>query len=199
MRDFWESDRPREQMTPEQLTARVEGWKRTDQERAAAKEAAEQRRVETYRESLRGEPPKLGEGGLLDARMRIEDRTAEGDFKKITRGVWYSSEPGWGHIESGEKRKGQPDELAVKAKELIEERTPFEKLSIAGDVEMKLAARMVRDEVPLMTVVINRRVCEGPRSCDTLLEDVLPIGYKLRVYQGDDTMKLYEGKWEGTG
>lgn len=185
-----------ESTTPEQGRAQSEARKVADEKGDADEAAAREQYVENYRKSLGGEPLKLGSGGLLDARTRIEDRSPEGDFQKITRGVWYSSEPGWGDIESGARDKGQPDELAVKAKELIEERTPFKKLSIAADVEMKLAARMVAEEIPLMTVVINRQVCKGPWSCDTLLEKVLPVGYKLRVYQDDGTMKLYEGKWE---
>lgn len=62
-------------------------------------------------------------------------------------------------------------------------------------VEMKLAARMVRDNVPYMTVVINRPVCTGIFSCDRLLPRVLPEGYKLRVYDSETGPgKLYEGQ-----
>jgi hypothetical protein len=50
-----------------------------------------------------------------------------------------------------------------------------------------------------MKVVINRQVCTGDRSCDSLLRDVLPADYRIRVYEdGGQTIKLYEGKWEGT-
>lgn len=152
------------------------------------------------------QPIELDKKARAADQAQIADRSPEGEgFQKITRGVWYSSEPGWGDIESGGKNPDRtPDELAVKADELLLERVPQRKmfgvLDAKDHVEMKLAARMVRDEIELMTVVINRPVCTGPLSCDALVKKVLPVGYKLRVYEpGDGPSKLIEGTWEGTG
>lgn len=173
-------------------------WQAAEEARAAAKAEAEQRRMERYRESLGGEPRELNDGALLDARMLIERRTPDGsDFSKITRGVWYSDEPDWGHVESGRIEHGRQDELAEKAAALLADRG-YRRTSLDAHVEVKLAARMVHDDIKLMTVVINRPVCQGPLSCDALLEHVLPVGYRLRVYEGgSNTMKLYEGRYEG--
>lgn len=168
--------------------------------RAAAKLEAEQRHRDNFREALGGEPLKLGENAQLDARMLIERRSASeagtGDVQTIARGVWYSSEPGdWGHTESGRwNPDGTPDELSGQVVDKLRALGAPDGLAIDAHVETKLAARMARDNIPYMTVVINRPVCIGRLSCDRLLPMLLPEGAMLRVYEPDGTMRLYKGQ-----
>ncbi|SDJ38854.1 SCP1.201-like deaminase [Actinokineospora alba] len=49
-------------------------------------------------------------------------------------------------------------------------------------VEIKLAARMVRESRRHMEVVINNRPCPGRFGCDVLLPAILPEGYSMTVH-----------------
>lgn len=129
---------------------------------------------------------------LLDAHMLLERRSLASDdpaVRRKTRGVFYDDTGGWGVVDSGR------DEDSGKVRELLESRgLAPPALAIENDVESKLAARMIRDGVKDMTVVINQHVCVGPLSCDTLLPKMLPAGYTLRVYEHDNTERLYRGQ-----
>ncbi|MBB5954736.1 hypothetical protein FHS29_001306 [Saccharothrix tamanrassetensis] len=67
----------------------------------------------------------------------------------------------------------------------------------AADVEMKLAARMVREGIRHATVVINYTPCRGRFGCDTLVPIVLPEGATLTVHgvtpEGQPFRKRYTG------
>ncbi|GAA3464328.1 SCP1.201-like deaminase [Saccharothrix longispora] len=51
-----------------------------------------------------------------------------------------------------------------------------------SDIEMKLAAHMVENEVRHATVIINNAPCKGRLSCDTLVPILLPKGATLTVH-----------------
>lgn len=59
-------------------------------------------------------------------------------------------------------------------------------------VEVKLAARMVRQGQRHVEVVINNRPCPGPYGCDELLPVILPAGYSMTV-RGPNYRKTYTG------
>ncbi|CAL9474166.1 hypothetical protein SUDANB95_02886 [Actinosynnema sp. ALI-1.44] len=67
----------------------------------------------------------------------------------------------------------------------------------AADVEMKLAARMVREGIRHATVVINYTPCRGRFGCDTLVPILLPEGSTLTVHgvtpEGQPFRKRYTG------
>ncbi|MFB9500069.1 DddA-like double-stranded DNA deaminase toxin [Saccharothrix mutabilis subsp. capreolus] len=67
----------------------------------------------------------------------------------------------------------------------------------AADVEMKLAARMVREGIRHATVVINYTPCRGRFGCDTLVPILLPEGFTLTVHgvtpEGQPFRKRYTG------
>lgn len=62
----------------------------------------------------------------------------------------------------------------------------------ATHVEMKLAARMIRDGITHTDVVINNRPCGRELGCDTLLPILLPDGYSITVH-GPNYRKTFTG------
>lgn len=73
------------------------------------------------------------------------------------------------------------------------------KLTAAGDVELKWALQMRKDEVKRSHVAINNTdgPCEGSRSCDALLPVWLKEDSELTVHwqdeQGNDRSRKYKG------
>ncbi len=66
-----------------------------------------------------------------------------------------------------------------------------------GDVEIKLAARMIEEGIRHATVLINNVPCVGRFGCDTLVPILLPEGGTLTVHgtteQGERFRKRYTG------
>ncbi|MDQ3403248.1 MAG: hypothetical protein M3548_07620 [Actinomycetota bacterium] len=63
---------------------------------------------------------------------------------------------------------------------------------ITNHVEMKVAARMVRQGAHHTEVAINNLPCTGRFSCDTWLPVILPEGYSLTVH-GPNYRKTFTG------
>ncbi|MFS8104198.1 hypothetical protein LFM09_44515 [Lentzea alba] len=67
----------------------------------------------------------------------------------------------------------------------------------ASDVEMKVAARMVRDGIRHATVLINNTPCRGRLSCDTLVPIMLPDGATLTVHGVNEDGTLFRKRYAG--
>lgn len=67
----------------------------------------------------------------------------------------------------------------------------------ASDVEMKVAARMVRDGIGHATVLINNTPCRGRLSCDTLVPIMLPDGATLTVHGVNEDGTLFRKRYTG--
>lgn len=71
------------------------------------------------------------------------------------------------------------------------------RLAKTADVELKLAAHMVRNNIRHVTVLINNVPCRGRFSCDTLVPIMLPEGATLTVHgvapNGTRFRKRYTG------
>jgi hypothetical protein len=65
----------------------------------------------------------------------------------------------------------------------------------ASDVEMKVAARMVRDGIRHATVLINNTPCRGRLSCDTLVPIMLPDGATLTVHGVNEDGTLFRKRY----
>ncbi|MBP2338727.1 hypothetical protein JOF41_004905 [Saccharothrix coeruleofusca] len=91
---------------------------------------------------------------------------------------------------------GRDDDAAEADRRLRDMGMP-RKSARTGDVEIKLAARMVRDGVRHATVLINNEPCAGPFGCDTLVPILLPEGATITVHgtteQGEPIRKRYAG------
>ncbi|MGW6929571.1 DddA-like double-stranded DNA deaminase toxin [Lentzea sp. NPDC054927] len=67
----------------------------------------------------------------------------------------------------------------------------------ASDVEMKVAARMVRDGMTHATVLINNTPCRGRLGCDTLVPIMLPDGATLTVHGVNEDGTLFRKRYTG--
>lgn len=65
-------------------------------------------------------------------------------------------------------------------------------VTATSHVEIKLAARMLRERRQHADVVINNQPCRGRFGCDTLLPILLPDGYSLTVH-GPGYTKTFTG------
>ncbi|GAA1252957.1 hypothetical protein GCM10009676_44950 [Prauserella halophila] len=110
-----------------------------------------------------------------------------------TRGFWWTADgDDMTEIVSGR------DENADRVDEWVAaQRFPMAPIARAGDVELKLAAHMVRNDIREASVAINNVPCIGPASCDTLAPVMLPKGSRLTVHgtkpDGTPTTTTYEG------
>ncbi len=68
------------------------------------------------------------------------------------------------------------------------------RLDVTTHVEMKVAARMIRAEVPHAEIVINQVVCAGRLGC-ARLPVLLPAGYSITVH-GPGYTQTFEGAWK---
>ncbi|WP_352243197.1 DddA-like double-stranded DNA deaminase toxin [Lentzea sp. NBRC 105346] len=66
-----------------------------------------------------------------------------------------------------------------------------------SDVEMKVAARMIRAGVQHATVLINNTPCRGRLSCDTLVPIMLPEGATLTVHGVNEDGTLFRKRYTG--
>lgn len=95
-----------------------------------------------------------------------------------THGRWVDEE---GRIH--EAVSGRDDDSAEAWRILREAKIPLPAEPVAvTHVEIKLAARMVRESRRHMEVVINNRPCPGRFGCDVLLPAILPEGYSMTVH-----------------
>lgn len=110
-----------------------------------------------------------------------------------TRGFWWTTNgDDMTEIASGR------DENADRVDEWVTaQRFPMAPIARAADVELKLAAHMVRNDIREASVTINNVPCIGPASCDTLVPVMLPEGSRLTVHgtkpDGTPTTTTYEG------
>ncbi|WP_436493495.1 DddA-like double-stranded DNA deaminase toxin [Actinokineospora sp. HUAS TT18] len=95
-----------------------------------------------------------------------------------THGLWRD--------ESGKLREevSGRDEDSAEAWELLRQaRIPLpSEPVIVTHVEVKLAARMVREQRRHVEIVINNRPCPGRFGCDVLLPVILPEGYSMTIH-----------------
>ena len=108
-----------------------------------------------------------------------------------TRGYWIGADGTAQPVVSG--RDDDADEADARLRDMGMPR----KSAKTGDVEIKLATRMVREGIRHATILINNEPCIGPFGCDTLVPALLPEGASLTVYgtdeQGERVRKRYTG------
>ncbi|MCE7000028.1 hypothetical protein LZG04_35215 [Saccharothrix sp. S26] len=66
-----------------------------------------------------------------------------------------------------------------------------------GDVEIKLATRMVEEGIQHATVVINNVPCVGRFGCDTLVPILLPEGATLTVHGTNEKGERFRKRYTG--
>ncbi|SFQ22776.1 SCP1.201-like deaminase [Amycolatopsis arida] len=116
------------------------------------------------------------------------------------RGEWLRSD-GW----TVRMASGDSDEHFRAGQRFVLDHLPPAKRpaeQLARHVEVKVAMAMRREGLTDETVVIDRQVC-GTRdfdrrrnysfTCDRYLSEFLAPGARLRVVQGDGTIRVYEG------
>ncbi|MGZ3141101.1 DddA-like double-stranded DNA deaminase toxin [Lentzea chajnantorensis] len=109
-----------------------------------------------------------------------------------THGQWIGPDGQARAIVSGK------DEDSQAAGELLRSLgMPVRSITRASDVEMKLAARMVRDGIRHSVVFINNVPCRGRLSCDTLVPIMLPAGATLTVHGVNRDGTLFVKQYTG--
>ncbi|MEU3628948.1 hypothetical protein BS329_41630 [Amycolatopsis coloradensis] len=105
-----------------------------------------------------------------------------------TQGRWFAPGKTIEPISSGrDKYTEQINQV------LADARCPYVPVTVAADVELKIAAEMREKGITEATVVINNTPCEGPASCDALLGVVLSEGSTLTVHGTGGFTKTYKG------
>lgn len=125
-----------------------------------------------------------------------QERVGSREDGTPAQGEWVRSD-GW----AVRLRSGPGDEHFQTARALIAARLPRPVSRLATHVEVKVAARMRKEQLSDETLVIDRGVC-GTRpfddqrqyTCDRFLPRILPPGARLRVVQPDGTIREYEGE-----
>jgi hypothetical protein len=114
------------------------------------------------------------------------------DPGRKTHGRWVAPDGQVHAIVSGK------DEDSQAAGELLQRLgMPVRRITRSSDVEMKLAARMVRDGISHVTVFINNVPCRGQLSCDTLVPIMLPEGATLTVHGVNRDGTLFKKRYTG--
>lgn len=114
------------------------------------------------------------------------------DPGRKTHGRWVGPDGQAHTIVSGK------DEDSQAAGELLQRLgMPVRRITKSSDVEMKLAARMVRDGISQVTVFINNAPCRGQLSCDTLVPIMLPEGATLTVHGVNRDGTLFKKRYTG--
>lgn len=149
--------------------------------RAEGREPTEAQRAEmeaTYGRSYEelqqiGEAsPQQQEQSIMEYLDRFKDASDVGRPK--TRGLWMDGQGRWSEVASG------ADELAETTRSVLRDRG-FPKLMIENHVETKVAAYMATNGIEHLRLVVNKKMCEGPRSCTDVIPKILPVGSRLDV------------------
>ncbi|QXV57347.1 hypothetical protein CVV72_10205 [Amycolatopsis sp. TNS106] len=128
------------------------------------------------------------DGDLVEqARRELPGPVTRGRGVK-TQGRWFAPGKTMAPISSGrDKYTEQVNQV------LADAGCPYVPVTVAADVELKIAAEMRDKGITEATVVINNTPCEGPASCDALLGVVLPEGSTLTVHGTGGFTKTYRG------
>ncbi len=137
------------------------------------------------------DPPVIPPQRVDQLRHELPPPITRASSGQKTHGRWIGPDGTVRPIVSGK------DVDSESADELLEEMDMPGRAARAADVEMKLAARMVREGIPHATVVINYSPCRGRFGCDTLVPILLPEGATLTVHgvtpKGQPFRKRYTG------
>lgn len=106
-----------------------------------------------------------------------------------TRGMWRDEQGSWNEVISGS------DELSRAADEIVANRG-LPPLRVAKDVETKVAAMMKDRGITDLDLVVNKQMCEGPRSCTEVIPRILPVGSELRVEDPSGQREPLRGRTE---
>jgi len=136
------------------------------------------------------DPPKIPRERIEALRRELPPPVQQGKGQK-THGRWIGPDGQARPIVSGR------DEVAALVERDLQARGMPGKSVRASDVEMKLAAHMVRYGIKHATVVINHVPCRGKLGCDQLVPILLPEGSTLTVHgetvRGQRFYKKYTG------
>ncbi|HWE88065.1 MAG TPA: DddA-like double-stranded DNA deaminase toxin [Pseudonocardiaceae bacterium] len=136
------------------------------------------------------EPPVVPANRIEELRRELPPRVTAGQGRK-THGRWVGADGATRSIISGR------DHDSEFAEHELERRGMPGATTRPGDVELKLAAHMLRNGIRHVTVVINHSPCKGDYGCDTLVPILLPEGSTLTVHgvtrQGAKMYKRYTG------
>lgn len=166
--------------------------------------------LSAYAKSLAGDQGGQGEGGgqasgqsapsgkkkddepddpVEQARQELPERATGRGAKGVkTSGRWFAPGKTTSAVTSG--IDNYTDQVNSTLKEAG---CPYEPVTAAADVELKIAAEMREKGITEATVVINNVPCEGPASCDSLLGVVLPEGSSMTVHGTGGFKKTYRG------
>lgn len=144
----------------------------------------------TVRHAEPTDPPVVPPERIEQLRRELPSPVVPGAGQK-TRGQWIGPDGAAHPVVSG--RDNDADEADARLRDIGMPR----KSAKTGDVEIKLAMRMVREGIRHAVVLINNEPCVGPFGCDTLVPILLPEGATLTVYgtteQGEHIHTQYTG------
>lgn len=137
------------------------------------------------------DPPVIPAERLDALRRELPPPIKDTDSGRKTHGRWIGPDGEARSIISG------VDDDSRAADELLHRLGVPRKPARTADVEMKLAARMVRDHIRHATVLINNVPCKGRLSCDTLVPIMLPEGATLTVHGVTEQGALFRKRYTG--
>ncbi|MGW4483702.1 DddA-like double-stranded DNA deaminase toxin [Amycolatopsis sp. NPDC004368] len=109
-----------------------------------------------------------------------------------THGSWVDSSGNTRHLTSGRDADSETAWQQLQAAGLSCDRRPV----VTDHVEMKMAARMVKQRLRHIELVINNRPCVRLLGCDRLLPVILPTGYSITVH-GPNYRKTFMAERSG--
>ncbi|MEU7524131.1 DddA-like double-stranded DNA deaminase toxin [Saccharothrix sp. NPDC042600] len=143
------------------------------------------------RQAPAGQPPVVPPDRVEGLRHELPPPITPGERGRKTHGRWITPDGDAEPIVSGK------DDDSDAADAMLRNMGMRAASAKTADVEIKLAARMVREGVQHATVVINNTPCVGRFGCDTLVPILLPPGSTLTVHgvnaQGERFRKRYTG------
>jgi hypothetical protein len=142
------------------------------------------------------EPTPAGTSGISDERLAALRRELPPPIKSTasgrkTHGRWIGDDGMAQQITSG------VDNDSRAADERLRQLGIPMRPTRTADVEMKVAARMISDDIRHATVLINNTPCRGRLSCDTLVPIMLPDGATLTVHGVNEDGTLFRKRYTG--